>query len=340
MGATLRDPRTGETWRLERGAAWVCGRLNRCEVRIADASLARQHARVTYSDGRWWLHDLGSTNGCRINGIRLDDPSYGEIVDGDVLRIGEVLLLLAVDGPPETLGATFEEEAPPVHTPFEAIAGIAWRGEHGWTSRAEAGDLLAQIALSTDPMRAHVAVAAADALLRLDPARAIPLVLAQAQQAAPSNRAGWAALLARTGDAPRIATLLAELAALPVADAYTRGLVTEAIAALAGVSDEALRWVGERLTDDDAWVRHRAARALARSASPAALELLRRVLPWALTWDDTTLVHLIVGALAGTKDAAIGAVLAARLAGTPEGELELRAFYRRAAAQMQGEVQG
>lgn len=78
-----------------------------------------------------------------------------------------------------------------------------------------------------------------------------------------------------------------------------------------------------------------ATRALAKLTSGTAREELRRRLPRALARDDLLMVHLIVAALAGTRDLEVHALLTERLAATPEGEYERRASYR-AAARTQG----
>ncbi len=61
------------------------GRSTRCDVTIADRFLSRRHARLTSSQGRWKIEDLGSRNGTLVNGTRLDGPT--EIKDGDVISL-------------------------------------------------------------------------------------------------------------------------------------------------------------------------------------------------------------------------------------------------------------
>jgi len=48
-------------------------------------TVSREHARFTFSDGRWWVTNLGM-NGLTLN----DDPAAGErpVGDGDVIRWG------------------------------------------------------------------------------------------------------------------------------------------------------------------------------------------------------------------------------------------------------------
>jgi Ca-activated chloride channel family protein len=65
------------------------GRSQYCEVPIHDGSLSRNHARIMHVDGRFVLQDLGSTNGCFINGQKLV-KARGILADGDVVQLGFV----------------------------------------------------------------------------------------------------------------------------------------------------------------------------------------------------------------------------------------------------------
>jgi serine phosphatase RsbU (regulator of sigma subunit) len=57
---------------------------------LADTEVSRRHARVATVDGRVVVEDLGSTNGCFLNGQRL--AAAAALKEGSVLRIGSHLL--------------------------------------------------------------------------------------------------------------------------------------------------------------------------------------------------------------------------------------------------------
>ena len=65
----------------------VLGRQRTCDVAIKDGAASRQHARVMQADGAWWIEDLGSANGTKLNGTRFTGR-HG-LRNGDAIRIGE-----------------------------------------------------------------------------------------------------------------------------------------------------------------------------------------------------------------------------------------------------------
>ena len=53
---------------------------------IDDPNVSRHHAEVRPSGGSWIVNDLGSTNGIKVNGRRVDGPQ--SLKRGDVIEIG------------------------------------------------------------------------------------------------------------------------------------------------------------------------------------------------------------------------------------------------------------
>ena len=54
------------------------------DLTIKDPNVSRQHAMVEFSNGQYYMIDLGSTNGVEHNGQRI---SKRVISDGDTYRI-------------------------------------------------------------------------------------------------------------------------------------------------------------------------------------------------------------------------------------------------------------
>jgi pSer/pThr/pTyr-binding forkhead associated (FHA) protein len=62
----------------------VVGRDSRCDVRLNSLRVSRRHCCMTQADGAVVVRDLGSTNGIRINGERVE---VGWLRPGDELSI-------------------------------------------------------------------------------------------------------------------------------------------------------------------------------------------------------------------------------------------------------------
>jgi hypothetical protein len=61
------------------------GRLADCDVTLVDANVSRHHAEIHPRHDGFVLVDLGSTNGSKVNGVRVSER---ELRDGDALDFG------------------------------------------------------------------------------------------------------------------------------------------------------------------------------------------------------------------------------------------------------------
>jgi serine phosphatase RsbU (regulator of sigma subunit) len=64
----------------------VVGRISTAGLVIADPSVSRHHARLTFQDDAWWVEGLSSTNPTLLNDVIVDGRH--RIVPGDFLTIG------------------------------------------------------------------------------------------------------------------------------------------------------------------------------------------------------------------------------------------------------------
>lgn len=67
------------------------GRATDNDLVIRDARVSRHHARLQVRQGRLVLTDLHSTNGTRVNGVRVGEVALGE---GDRIQIGDTTLVV------------------------------------------------------------------------------------------------------------------------------------------------------------------------------------------------------------------------------------------------------
>ena len=78
--------RAGGRTELLGASGGVIGRSRDCDVTIEDANISRHHAEVRPSGGSWIVRDLGSTNGVKVNGRRIQGPQ--SLKPGDVIELG------------------------------------------------------------------------------------------------------------------------------------------------------------------------------------------------------------------------------------------------------------
>jgi hypothetical protein len=65
---------------------FTIGREPACDLTLEDQTVSRWHASLEQSDGSWVLADLGSTNGTRLNGWRVNMPT--PVAPGDFVSFG------------------------------------------------------------------------------------------------------------------------------------------------------------------------------------------------------------------------------------------------------------
>ncbi|MGZ3404840.1 MAG: FHA domain-containing protein, partial [Polyangia bacterium] len=68
------------------GQPITIGRGSSCGVHLALSEISRQHAIIRYRAGRYWVEDLQTLNGTRVNHQLIDRPTV--LNQGDRIRIG------------------------------------------------------------------------------------------------------------------------------------------------------------------------------------------------------------------------------------------------------------
>jgi len=75
-------------FRITPGSIRTLGRASRAEFVVDRAMVSRLHCRLTCTEaGALVVEDLGSTNGTRVNGMRVEKV---QLADGDTLGVGRV----------------------------------------------------------------------------------------------------------------------------------------------------------------------------------------------------------------------------------------------------------
>jgi DNA-binding NtrC family response regulator len=78
---------------LEKGKTLVIGRAAPSDITIPDPNLSRTHAKFSWDDQGIWVQDLGSTNGTRKNGKKIE---RAKVEAGDLVAIGPVHVAIHV----------------------------------------------------------------------------------------------------------------------------------------------------------------------------------------------------------------------------------------------------
>src|SRR6516162_2582374 len=60
----------GDPFPLERDYMTV-GRRDECDIYLPFANVSGRHCELVFNDGYWYVRDLGSTNGVKVNGQRV-----------------------------------------------------------------------------------------------------------------------------------------------------------------------------------------------------------------------------------------------------------------------------
>src|SRR3712207_4581986 len=87
----ISGPLEGE--RIEVGEELTIGR-EQADLALEDAEISRRHARVRAVPGGLEIEDLGSRNGTRVDGRRIDAPT--QLGDGATVKLGQTTLRVEV----------------------------------------------------------------------------------------------------------------------------------------------------------------------------------------------------------------------------------------------------
>lgn len=99
MHIIISDPADGSRRKIDMGAEqgeWLIGRQEDCRIVLDSRKVSRKHVRLFGGGDAWFIADLGSTGGTRLNGQPVTDPvPFGR---GDRLEIGGIVLELSETG--------------------------------------------------------------------------------------------------------------------------------------------------------------------------------------------------------------------------------------------------
>ena len=78
------------------GTRVLLGRAPNCDCVLPDECVSRKHAQLWRDGERWFLRDIGSRNGTRVNGVRVSEIT--EVRPGDRVNLGGAVYRLSARG--------------------------------------------------------------------------------------------------------------------------------------------------------------------------------------------------------------------------------------------------
>ncbi|MCK6546622.1 sigma 54-interacting transcriptional regulator [Myxococcota bacterium] len=151
----------GIRWALDKPKITI-GRSSASDLQLLDESVSRQHVVLEARDAAWVLRDLGSQNGCRLNGVRVTGEAV--LSPGDVVEIGSTTFVfepaldylagraadvIIADASPETAAevrVTGHERAAAKESAAELLLAIVARGLGAGTPDDMLSEALATVA--------------------------------------------------------------------------------------------------------------------------------------------------------------------------------------------------
>lgn len=93
IASELATFKTGEAFPLL--PVTSIGRAPTNTIHLPDETASLEHALISQRNGKWWLEDLESRNGTRLNGLAVTVPTV--ISTGDVIELARIQLKLKLE---------------------------------------------------------------------------------------------------------------------------------------------------------------------------------------------------------------------------------------------------
>ncbi|MBI3163067.1 MAG: FHA domain-containing protein [Anaerolineales bacterium] len=94
IGIMIKFPGGHGTLRHFNQAAITIGRDPGCDIPLSNDTVSARHAHLIYHHNQWWIEDLASTNGTKLNDTPVSIPTV--ITSGDELQCGGISLSVSL----------------------------------------------------------------------------------------------------------------------------------------------------------------------------------------------------------------------------------------------------
>ena len=84
-----KGPREGQ-FGLSSGTNVLGRDASKCDITIEDDAMSREHAKIRFEGGRFWIYDLASRNGTFVNDRKIQRQM---LMDGDQIQLGDTVFV-------------------------------------------------------------------------------------------------------------------------------------------------------------------------------------------------------------------------------------------------------
>jgi small-conductance mechanosensitive channel len=88
-------PERGRSLQLASGEPATVGRSRTCSLALSDPNASKEHLRIAWEEGAWFLTDLGSSKGTRVNGKPAERAALRPF---DRIAVGDTVMIFESDG--------------------------------------------------------------------------------------------------------------------------------------------------------------------------------------------------------------------------------------------------
>ncbi len=140
MTRVVVHPGQGETFTTNlEGEQVIVGRSSEADLQVDDKYLSRQHAKLIHKDSGWWVEDLGSRNGTKLNGSYVKTATL--LHPGDELRLCQSSIIFDADQAPTGVPEPRTDHLEP-HTRFLSASELTQFGSPSLTAQLDSVDEL------------------------------------------------------------------------------------------------------------------------------------------------------------------------------------------------------
>ena len=140
MTKVLVHPGQGTSFTTElEGETIIVGRSSEADLQVDDKYLSRKHAKFVQRDDGWWIEDLGSRNGTKLNGKFVDQPTL--LTPGDELRLCQSSIVFDAEEAAERPTESKSDFSEP-HTRFLSASELTRLGSPQATASLDSVDAL------------------------------------------------------------------------------------------------------------------------------------------------------------------------------------------------------